>query len=46
MFDIRIYLSALVLLIGAIVYPLAHDAAKTANESRDAQTKAIMEVTK
>ena len=46
MFDIRIYLSVAIIVIGAIVYPFAHNAAKAANEARAAQIAAIMEVGK
>lgn len=46
MADIRIWLSALTLIAGAAIYPMAHNAAKAANESRAAQIATIMEVTK
>lgn len=46
MLDIRIWLSALTLIVGATIYPLAHHAVKAANVSRAAQISIILEVSK
>lgn len=46
MSKLRIYLCALTMLLGAIVYPMAHNAAKTANATQAAQMAEIERLTK
>ena len=43
---LRIYLCALTMLIGAIVYPMAHNAAKIANAAQSAQMAEIERLAK